>query len=61
MQAQLFCATCAKPLSFDVPELTRNRWHVDCPVCGNATALAAIPGKPEERATFDAIGIYSSP
>ena len=61
MQAQLFCATCANPLSFTVPELTRNRWFVLCEACGKATALEAIPGKPEELATFSAAGVYSSP
>ena len=61
MQAQLFCATCAKPLSFNVPELTRNRWFARCPACGNSTALEAIPGKAEELATFNAAGVYTRP
>ena len=60
MQAQLFCATCAKPLAFKVPELTGNRWHVLCRACGNRTALEANPGEPEELATFSAAGAYSS-
>jgi len=59
MQAQLFCATCNKPLSFNVPELTRNRWFVLCQACGKATALEAIPGKPEELVTFSAVGVHA--
>ena len=60
MQAQLFCATCATPLAFKVPELTGNRWHVLCRACGNRTALEANPTEPEELATFSAVGVYSN-
>ena len=58
MQAQLLCATCAKPLAFKVPELTGNRWHVRCEACGARTALEPVRTKPEELATFNATGIY---
>ncbi len=60
MQAQLFCATCTTPLTFKVPELTGNRWHARCESCGARTALQALPTEPEELATFNAVGIYSS-
>jgi len=60
-QAQLFCATCATPLAFKVPELTGNRWHVLCRACGNRTVLEANPSEPEALATFSAVGVYSSP
>ena len=59
MQPQLFCATCTVALAFDVPELTRNRWHALCPACGNRTALEPNPTAPEELATFTAIGVHS--
>jgi hypothetical protein len=61
MQAQLFCATCASPLAFKVPELTGNRWHTGCESCGARTALEALTTDPEELATFNTTGIYSSP
>jgi DNA-directed RNA polymerase subunit RPC12/RpoP len=61
MQAQLFCATCAAPFAFKVPELTGNLWHVRCEACGARTALVAIAGAPEEPATFSAAGIYMAP
>jgi len=61
MQAQLFCATCAAPLAFKVPELTGNFWHVRCKACGARTALVASTGAPEELATFSAAGIYMAP
>jgi hypothetical protein len=60
MQTTLLCATCATPLAFKVPELTGNRWHTQCESCGARTALQALPTKPEELATFNAVGIYSS-
>jgi len=60
MQAQLFCATCATPLAFNVPELTGNRWHVLCRACGNRTVLEANSSEPEALATFSAAGVYSS-
>jgi hypothetical protein len=59
MQAPLFCATCTTPLAFEVPELTGNRWHAHCLACGNATALEARLGAPEELATFNATGVYN--
>jgi len=59
MQAPLFCATCAKPLVFKVPELTGNRWHVRCQSCGARTAVEANRSKPEELATFNATGVRS--
>ncbi len=61
MQAQLFCATCAAPLEFKVPELTGNRWHVRCEACGASTALVANPAAPEVLATFSAAGIHAAP
>lgn len=61
MQDQLFCATCTTPLAFKVPELTGNRWHVHCAACGESTALEAKTSKPEELATFNAVGIHSVP
>lgn len=61
MQAQLFCATCAKPLVFKVPELTGNRWYARCDACGARTALEAILSQPEELATFHVVGVHSSP
>jgi len=60
MQAQLFCATCNTPLAFKVPELTGNRWYLRCESCGARTALEANPSKPEELATFSAVGIHTS-
>ena len=59
MQEKLYCATCAKPLAFKVPELTGNRWYVTCRHCGNATALQANPSKPEELVTFHAVGVHT--
>lgn len=58
MQPQLFCATCAKPLAFKVPELAANRWYARCEACGARTALEAHLSKPEELATFNAVGIH---
>jgi hypothetical protein len=58
MQAQLFCATCTTPLTFAVPALSGNRWHVLCEACGKATALEANLSAPEELATFNAVGVY---
>ena len=60
MQSQLFCATCATPLAFKVPDLTGNRWHALCGACGNRTALEATQSAPEELATFHAAGVHSS-
>jgi DNA-directed RNA polymerase subunit RPC12/RpoP len=61
MQAKLLCATCASPLDFKVPELTGNRWHVRCELCGARTALVANPAEPEELATFHAVGVHMAP
>lgn len=58
MQAQLHCATCTTPLSFTVPALTGNRWHVLCDSCGAATALKANLSAPGELATFNAAGVH---
>ncbi len=58
MQPQLFCATCAKPLVFKVPELTGNRWYVRCESCGARTAVEANRTEPEELATFTATGVH---
>ena len=59
MQTGLLCATCGKPLSFKVPELTGNRWHARCKACGKRTALQANRTAPEELATFNAVGVHS--
>ena len=59
MQAQLFCAACAKPLVFKVPELTGNRWHIRCESCGARTTVEANRTEPEELATFNAVGVHS--
>lgn len=59
MQPQLFCATCASALVFEVPELTGNRWHTLCGACGNRTALVPNKTAPEELPTFNATGIHS--
>lgn len=57
MQAQLYCATCTKPLIFTVPALASNRWHVLCQSCGAATALKANLSEPGVLATFNATGV----
>ena len=60
MQTGLLCATCGKPLSFKVPELTGNRWHARCKACGKRTALEANRTAPEVLATFNAVGVHSN-
>jgi hypothetical protein len=59
MQPQLFCATCAAALAFEVPDLTRNRWHALCKACGNRTALVPNKTAPEELVIFNAAGVHS--
>ena len=61
MQAQLFCAACDKPLALKVPELSGNRWHTSCELCGARTALEARLSGPGELATFSAAGVLRSP
>ena len=61
MQAQLFCATCNKPLALKVPDLSGNRWHTSCEFCGARTALEAKMTEPGELATFSATGVLRSP
>lgn len=61
MQTPLFCATCASPLEFKVPELTNARWHTSCGTCGKGTALEAILSEPGELASFSATGVYAAP
>lgn len=61
MQSPIFCATCAAPLEFKVPELTDARWFVRCAACGKATALKPELGEPGELASFNAAGVYRGP
>jgi len=59
MQTDVICATCTTALTFEVPDLTGNRWHALCDACGNRTALEPNQSGPEELATFTATGVHS--
>ena len=61
MQSPLFCASCASPLEFEVPELTGARWHTSCAACGKSTALQAILHQPGELVSFSAKGVFALP